>query len=43
MRLAILSALAKLLRIRFRVDGLPYGAALTNSAQACSASLHSSN
>ena len=26
MRLALLSALAKLLRIRFRVDGIPYGA-----------------
>lgn len=26
MRLAVLSALAKLLRIRFRVDGIPYGA-----------------
>jgi hypothetical protein len=26
MRLALLSAVAKVLRIRFKVDGMPYGA-----------------
>ena len=28
MRLALLGAVAKLLRIRFKVDGVPYGASL---------------
>jgi hypothetical protein len=28
MRLALLAALAKLLRVQFKVDGLPYGATL---------------
>lgn len=34
MRLAVLSALAKLLRIRFKVDGLAYGATCSTRQRA---------
>lgn len=30
MRILLLSAVAKLLRIHFKIDGLPYGAVLPN-------------
>ena len=41
MRLKVLAALAVLLRVQFKVDGVPYGASLTSAGQARSATDHS--
>jgi hypothetical protein len=43
MKLALLSAVAKLLRIQFKVNGVPFGATFTNFAESHSANPRSQN